>query len=211
MLPLSLHPITLHKDWKWILLPLPFSSLHCTTLLLVHITDTFSLSLLCSLKDVENQFYSTLVTAEWHNSDFFFVSFLWINLFPKNQFLPSACILQPPGIHQKNGTLHSCCLCPAAAPECSCISIQVVSFVSFRGTLLPPVSPMCPLWTAASASLVKWTEGIKRSLKRTGPSVAPPPATPPIDKVKPLVWSWELPSPPQQSLIPLSRVRLGFQ
>ena len=32
-------------------------------------------------------------------------------------------------------------------------------------------------------------EGIKRSLKITGPSVATPPPTPPIDKAKSLVWS----------------------
>lgn len=63
--------------------------------LLIHIALIVSLH--CSLKEGENQFYSTLPPIKWHTSGFscFFPFYFLNKTRGQNQFLASASILQP--------------------------------------------------------------------------------------------------------------------
>lgn len=142
------------------------SSLHSTILqLLLHIA--LIVSLLCSLKEGENQFYSTLSPIKWHTSDLscFFPFYLLKKEGPKSIF--GLCFyFKALGILQRSGTLHHSASAALHALKASqCISIQVVSFVSFWGTLVLCILPMCPLWMPASGSIVKGLRVLKGHLQ----------------------------------------------
>lgn len=134
---------------------MPFSSLLSAVLQLL-IRVALIVSLLCRLKEGENQFYSPLSPIKWHTSDlscyFPFYSLKEGEERGKKEgsksiFLASASVFYSPGPFSK-GSAHfipSASAAPRSLKAPQCISIQVVPFVSFRGTLLLRILPMCPL------------------------------------------------------------------
>lgn len=95
-----------------------------------------------------------------------------------------------PILLQRNDTLH-----PSASA--ALLSLKAPHALAYRWCPLSAAeahscSVYCPCVHFERPPMeVLWkVEGIKRSLKITGPSAATPPPTPPIDTVQSLVWSW---------------------
>lgn len=72
-----------------------------------------------------------------------------------------------PGPSPKERHTSSFCFCSAglSLKASQSISIQVVSFVSFWGTLLLCILPMCPLWKPASGGIVNGPRVVKGHLR----------------------------------------------
>lgn len=165
------------------------SSLLSTILqLVIHIA--LIVSLLCSLKEGENQFYSTFSPIKWHTSDF--SCFFPFNLFNKKKgakinFWPLLPFYSPKPTPKERHT-SSFCFCSAALSE----SLTIHQHTGGIFCLLLRHTSALYIAHVSTLNARQWrhcerAEGIKRSLKITGPSVATPPPTPPIDKAKSLV------------------------